>query len=426
MSRPTHTEPRRGGRPLALALTCAALAGLVVAGCGSSGNNSTTSSGGSSTGASTAGGGASTTASNGVTPAQLQATVDQAMQAHIPISSVPPLMQDALSLATPTPSAADMDKAFTCFQQTTCTLGSGKITLGYADGFGDNTWRRFSKMSAILQAMRYPDIGKIIFTNAHGQLATFQSDIRNLTAQGARAIVTYDDFGPSAYPAYTAAQRSGAVVSSFVSPLDGAPTSAVTTRVQPDICTAGRTMASVTRQAVGSAGVAYFTGTPGNPQDTAWQRCATTAGTNAIFKADTNWTPAGAQTAASALIASGKPARAILYSYSNPVPNIVKAFNSANKPVPAIITWTQDNGTSCIWRRSPFTLYQTNALNWAARVSVTATMTRLDGKSVPDAVIYPFPFVRAKASDCDPSRPADYPGTSALVPTALVTKILGG
>jgi hypothetical protein len=37
-----------------------------------------------------------------------------------------------------------------------------------------------------------------------------------------------------------------------------------------------------------------------------------------------------------------------------------------------------------------------------------------------------MPFVKAKPADCDASKPADYPGASALVPQELVTKILGG
>jgi ABC-type sugar transport system substrate-binding protein len=319
-----------------------------------------------------------------------------------------------------------MATAFACWQGNSCTLGSGNVTLGLADGFGDNTWRKFSKMSVILQAMKYPQVGKLIFTNAHGQLATYQSNLRSLTAEGAKAIVAYNDFGPSAYSAFAAAQRAGATIATYVGPNDGAPTSSITTRVEPNICQAGKDMALATKQAVGGAGVAYFTGTPGNPEDAGWQKCATQAGIKSVFSGITNWTPAGAQTAASALIASGKPAKAILYSYSNPVPNIVTAFNKASKPIPAIITWTQDNGASCQWKQKPYVLYQTNALNWAARVAVTAVITKAGGQSVPSAVFYPMPFVKAKASDCDPSKPADYPGTSALVPAQLVSKILGG
>jgi ABC-type sugar transport system substrate-binding protein len=421
MSGDRSTNARRR-RLLALAVACSALVALlVVAGCG--GDDEDSGSGASS------GGSASTSESASSVPAaDLQKTVDTVLQTtDVKADTLPPLMKEALERATPAPDQATMDKAFACWQKNSCTVGSGEITLGLADGFGDNTWRKFSKMNVILQALTYPEVGKIIMTNASGQLAKFQSDIRSLTAQGAKAIVSYNDFGPAAYPAFTAAQRSGAAVSTYVGPGDGAPVSAITTRVQPDICEAGKTMAAATEDAIGAKGpVAYFTGTPGNPQDTSWQKCATEAGIQASFKADTNWTPAGAQTATSALIASGKEAKAILYSYSNPVPNVVRTFNKANKPVPAIITWTQDNGTSCQWKKDKYTLYQTNALNWAARVSVTAALAKTSGKEAPAEVIYPLPFIKAKDADCDPSKPADYPGASALVPDALVTKILGG
>jgi ABC-type sugar transport system substrate-binding protein len=323
-------------------------------------------------------------------------------------------------------SATQLNTAWQCYKVASCTVGSGKITLGIADGFGDNTWRQFTRMSIILQALMYPEVGKIIYTNAHGVLSAYQANVRSLTAQGAKAIVGYNDFGPASYPAYQAAQTAGAVISTYVGPANGAPTSAVTTAVQPDLCQAGKTMAAATKQAVGSAPVAYFAGTPGNPQDTAWQACATQAGLTAVFSANTNWTPAGAQTAAAALIASGKPAKAILYSYSNPVPNIVNAFIKANKPIPAIITWTQNNGTTCQLKSHPYILYQTNALNWPARISVTAMVDKLDGKSVPATVIYPMPFIKSTASECNPNLSADYPGSSTLVPQALVLKILGG
>jgi ABC-type sugar transport system substrate-binding protein len=396
------------------------VATLALAGCGSSSSGGSTTPTGQPTSTNT------TTASN-VSAADLQKTVNAALQTtSIPADSLPPLMKEALSIATVPLTQAQKDKAFACWQASSCQLGSGNVTVAEADGFGDNTWRKFSKMDVILQAITYPNVGKFIYTNAHGDLSTYQSDIRSLTAQGAKVIVAYNDFGPAAWPAFAAAQRAGALVSTFVGASDGAPTSTITTRVQPDLCQVGRVMAQATHSAVGSAAVAYFTGTPGNPQDAAWQKCATQAGVNSIFNADTSWTPAGAAKAASALIASGKPAKAILYSYSNPVPNIVNTYNKAGKPIPAIITWTTDNGTLCQFKQKPYTLYLTNALNWAARVSVTALMDKLAGQSVASAVIYPMPFNKAAAAGCRAGAPADYPGASALVPDDLVAKMLGG
>ena len=145
-----------------------------------------------------------------------------------------------------------------------------------------------------------------------------------------------------------------------------------------------------------------------------------------MFNATTTWTPAGAGKAASALIASGKTVKAILYSYSTPVPNIVQSYKTAQKSVPAIVTWTTNNSTVCLLKTTKFPLYITNALNWAARVSVTATLDKVLNKQVSQAVLYPQPFVKATTSMCTPSAPAGYPGTSALVPASLTAKMLGG
>jgi ABC-type sugar transport system substrate-binding protein len=336
-------------------------------------------------------------------------------------------MKEALELATGEPTEEEMETAYECWKSNSCTIGEGPITLGLADGFGDNTWRQFSKMGVILQAMKFPEVGKIILTNAHGELATFQSNLRSLTAQGAKAIVVYNDFGPAAYSALEAAQREGAAISTYVGPNDGAPVSAINTRVQPDICQAGKDMAKATEEAIGANGpVAYFEGTPGNPEDEGWKKCATEEGIESIYEGETEWTPAGAQKAASALVASGKPVKAILYSYSNPVPSIVNVYLKAGKEIPAIITWTQNNETTCQWIEHPYKLYQTNALNWAARVSVDAVVKKTEGEEVPEAVIYPQPFSPAKKSSCEKGKPAEYPGTSALIPEFLTEKMLAG
>ena len=66
-------------------------------------------------------------------------------------------------------------------------------------------------MEVILQALTYPNIGKIIFTDAQGDLAKFQSNVRSLAAQGAKAIVSYNDFGAATLPAFQAAQATGRV-----------------------------------------------------------------------------------------------------------------------------------------------------------------------------------------------------------------------
>lgn len=417
-----------GRRAIVLAAALAATA-LGLTACGSSSKSAPSSNAGAtaSTATTAAPAGSAPAGSGANTSAGLSAILDQALgSSSVPASSIPPIMSEALTIAGQSLTSAQLSKALSCWKATSCTLGGGNVTVAEADGFGGNTWRSFSKMNIILQALAYPQIGKFIYTNANGSLSTYESNIRELTAEGVKAIVAYNDFGPAAWPAFEAAQRSGAVVSTFVGPSDGAPTSAITTRVQPDICQVGKDMAAVTQKVIGGNGpVAYFTGTPANPEDAGWQKCATEAGIQSVFNGTTNWTPSGAQQAASALIASGKAVKAILYSYSNPVPNIVQAYQTAGKPIPAIIDWTTNNSTVCLLQQNHFTMYLTNALNWAARVSLTALMDKIQGKSVPAAIYYPMPFFQATASQCTPGAPADYPGPSALVPSSLVSQMLG-
>jgi ABC-type sugar transport system substrate-binding protein len=359
-------------------------------------------------------------------PSTLQALFNTAVgKTGIPVKSAPPLVQQALTVALKPLTSAQVKKAWACYLANSCTLGKGKITIGFDDGFGDNTWRHFSKIDAIIQAMQYRQVGKIIMTNAHGVLAAFESNTRSLVAQGAKAIISYNDFGPAAYPAFIAAEKQGAVISTYVDP-EGAPTTAITTAVEPNICLAGKNMAAAVKSLIHADGpVAYLTGTAGNTEDAGWQKCATAAGIKSVFNGITDWTPAGAETAAAALIATGKPVKAIMYSYSNPVPNIVAAYTKAGKKVPPIVTFTQNNGTTCGLRQTSYPLYETDALNWAARVSVTAMVDKLSGQKVPRTVLYPMPFVRQTKKDCNPKLSADYPGASALVPMALVSKILG-
>jgi ABC-type sugar transport system substrate-binding protein len=425
-----HTLARR---PLA-AVVGAVLIALAAGACSSSGSPS------SSTSSAAAGGpGSSAPASAAVSDVTVQKLATQAFQANISLSSLPGTVQQALQAAAEPLTQAQLTTAYSCWQNSTCSTGAaGSITLGIADGFGDNTWRQFTKMEIILQALHYKQVGKIIYTNAHGLLSQFQANIRSLTAQGVKAIVTYDDFGTAAVPAFAAAQRAGAKVSAYVGGIPNAPTTAVAVQVSANICAAGTSMADTTSSLLSGKGeVAFFNGTPGNPQGAAWNQCASQefkakgGGITVAYQANTNWTPAGAQQAAAGLVSTGKPVKAILYDYADPLTQVVKAFQQAGRVSPALVTWTSNNALFGVWQQDQgtakaFDLYYTNGLNWESRVSVTAVLAALGGQSVPAQITVPMPFVKAVKGIYAASLPGTYPGPSVLVPAALVSKMLGG
>ncbi|MGZ4456904.1 MAG: substrate-binding domain-containing protein [Nocardioides sp.] len=411
------------GRPV-LAVTLTALV-LGVTACGSSGSS---------------GGGGSVSDKSVVdlstiTDAQAQATVDKALQTDtVKLADLDPTVQEAFKRASIELTSAQLDKAYECWTGTSCTIGSGKTTLGIAEAYGQNQWRKISKMEVILQAMTYPDIGKIIYTDAQGDLAKFQANVRSLAAQGAKAIVSYDDFGAAALPAFAAAQAQGAKISTFVGPVPDAPASSLANQVHGDICAAGTEMAKVAQDDLKLTGqVALLNGTPGNPQGATWNKCfedaLTPGGLTVGAKQDTDWTLAGAFKAASALVSSGKDYSGILYDYADPIPQVIDAYDKAGKKPPAIITWTSNNGMAKVWEQAQgtpraFPVYFTNALNWEGRVSVTAVMSLLAGKDAASDITVPQPFVEAKPGLYQSDRPDDYPGPSVLVPDDLMTRML--
>ena len=60
---------------------------------------------------------------------------------------------------------AMLEVALECWSNKSCETGTGgEITVALADGFGENVWREVTYMEFILQALTYPEIGEIIYT----------------------------------------------------------------------------------------------------------------------------------------------------------------------------------------------------------------------------------------------------------------------
>ena len=418
----TRRVGRSRGRKAAAALAATAL--MAVAACGSDDGGSSSSNG--------SGSGSGSEAVD-ADPAAVQELVNRAFLADIAVDELPQTVQDAFARATTELTPEQLDKAFECWEGASCEVGDGDVTLGIADGFGQNQWRKFSKMEIILQALTYPEIGKIISTDAQGDLATFQSNVRSLAAQGAKAIVTYDDFGSAALPAFQAAAQQGAFIASYVGPVPDAPEDVVHAQVHGDTCAIGEEMAQVANEELKISGpVAIFNGTAGNPQGQSWNKCFEDAINDDITvatKLDTDWTPAGVFEAASALVSSGEDVGAIFYDYADPMPQIVQAYEKAGKVTPPLVTWTSNNGLFRVWEENQgtdkaFELYFTNGLNWQGRVAVTAVMDRLAGNEVENQLVVPQPFVHAEPGVYDPKRPDDYPGPSVIVPDELIDRML--
>lgn len=167
------------GRWLPLTLLAVALPAMVAASCGG-GNDGNEPGAGASEGV---------VEELDVSAGEVDKTIERAIREPVDRGDLDPLIAEALTRAAAEPSQEQLDQAFECWQQDRCQFGDGEVTLGIADGFGGNTWREFTRMEINLQALTYPEIGEIIYTDANGEVSQMASNIRSMTAQGVDVMV---------------------------------------------------------------------------------------------------------------------------------------------------------------------------------------------------------------------------------------------
>lgn len=354
----------------------------------------------------------------------------------VKVADLDPTIVQGLEEAGRDYSPDQIEKAAGCLSQATCKIGDGDQTLAILDGAGSDLWRRITRAQITLQATSYPNIGSVTYLQADGNLQTMQANLQALIARKVTGIVTYDDFGPAMTAAYQQATNRGIPVVAYGGIPGKDATEAVVSQVASDFCDDGNQMASTTAKMLANKGnVAFFTGTPGNPQGAGWQACAETwfkqnaPDIKVVNRSNTSWTEGGAVSATTALISTGRKVDAVLYDYAKQTVNIVQTYQQAKLPVPAQVTWTSDNSLLQMWEKDQGTpnewqLAYSSSINFEGAIALAALMNHLQGKEVAPMLLFPLPFVPAKKGDYLADQPANAPGPT-LMPDALLTRVLG-
>src|SRR3954467_7106854 len=89
------------------------------------------------------------------------------------------VLVEAIEHAATPLTAEQRELALKCWKDSVCETGHGTLTVAYADGFGENVWRRVTAMEFIEQALTYPDVKKIIYTSARGDASKAIADMRS-------------------------------------------------------------------------------------------------------------------------------------------------------------------------------------------------------------------------------------------------------
>ena len=322
--------------------------------------------------------------------------------------------------------------ALKCWKDNVCKTGTGgKLTVAYVEGFGENTFRQMSKMEFILQALTYPQIGKIIYMSAHSDLSQAIADFKSVIAQKVSAIVTYPDFGDAMIPVFQQATKAGIPVSTYAWGYVTGPGKNYTTVVGEDTCRLGKAFANVMNTQVKSGDIAFMGGFPGNPLSAGWQQCEQAAlnkSIHVIANDPTNWDPSKVQGIVSGILAKYPKLKGLSYEDSAfMAQGGYAAYKAAGIPYQGVFTYrTDEDALGCLAQKlknPKLKIYYYTAGNPQIRIALTADMMKLKGAKIPPTIVFPIKLqTQAKRSMCIKGYPQQA-SASSLIPLSLLHRM---
>jgi ABC-type sugar transport system substrate-binding protein len=270
-------------------------------------------------------------------------------------------------------------------------------------------------MEFILQALTYPEVGEIVYTDANLDTQKAISDVRAMAARGVDIIVSYPDAGEALVPAYRAASDQGSQVVLWANANIGEPGTDYLTFSGTDQCGLGEAYAEVMNEALPDGGqIAFLGGTPGNTQSPAWQECERAAlnpNIEIVATADTDWTRQGALQAASGILSEHPDVNGWSYDYGDAFVGVIRAYEAAGLPLDVVATvHSDDNPLLCAWKEvgNPnFDVRHFVALFTQGRIALTAAMMANAGADVPPEIIFSTALKTIDENSCREDIPAD-------------------
>ena len=347
----------------------------------------------------------------------------------------------------------DVDKALECWSQQECDTGSGgELTLGYADGGGNdvNVWRSVSHMEAVLQALTYPEIGKIISTAANfdPDPAVAANDIRFLINSDVDFIVGYPDQGIAIADAILEAEAAGIPYIPFsagwvgLPDQDGAlvPGEDYLTVIGEDLCALGESFAQILTDGIGSGKSALLGGTPNNALSLGWQRCTveSLAGTDVTIvneppnrdttAGDTFWYNPAIPEVFSGLLSTDPDIAGYAYEYADGMLTGLQTYDELGIPVEnlTLALRTDEQSLFCDWveRNEPtYKIYYSAGGNFQSRIGVTVGVLNSKGADIPAEIVVPHVMREVTAADCDPDRANPVVSGTSLVPGEILAQM---
>jgi ribose transport system substrate-binding protein len=322
--------------------------------------------------------------------------------------------------------------ALKCWKNNGCDTGTkGKLTVAYIEQFGENVYRQMSKMEFILQALTYPQVGKIVYSSAHLDFNKAFADWKAAIAQGVDVIVTYPDFADAMIPVMKEATDAGIPVATYAWGYVTDPGKNYLTVVGEDTCVTGKTYAYVMNNRVKSGKIAFLGGFAGNPLSEGWQKCegpALRSSIDVVAKEPTDWNPSKVQQVVAGILAKHPDIKGWSYEYGlGMAQGAYAAYRAAGKPFDTVLTLrTDDVGMGCLFnqlKNPKLEMYYTSSFNSHIRVALTAGMMKLKGAKIPPKIVFPIELQNQRVRDsCVKGYPQEASATS-LIPLSLLKKM---
>jgi ribose transport system substrate-binding protein len=322
--------------------------------------------------------------------------------------------------------------ALQCWKNNGCSTGTGgKLTVAYIEQFGENVYRQMSKMEFILQALTYPQVGKIIYKSAHSDLNQGIADFKAAIAQKVSLIVTYPDYGDAMLPVMREATQAGIPVATYAWGFVTGPGTNYLTVVGEDTCNLGKAYAQIMNAKVKSGNIAFLGGFPGNPLSLGWQNCERprlNPNIHVVATEPTNWDPSRVQSVVAGILAAHPDIKGWSYEYGlGMAQGALAAYKAAGIPFNTVLTLrTDDVGMGCTFdqlKNPNLKMWYYTSGNTQIRVAFTAAMMKLKGAKIPPRIVFPIQLQNQRVRDsCVKGYPMEASATS-LIPLGLLHRM---
>ncbi len=223
--------------------------------------------------------------------------------------------------------------------------GPKKITMGFTDGFGGNSWRLVTTAAVREEVKLCPSVTKLYYADGQGKTDKAISDIKGMVAKGVKALVVFPDAGQAMLPALRSAYKAGVVTVPYRVWAGGTAGKDYNLFVGSDFVLAGKLWGEWIKKNLPNGGnILSLSGPAGNSQGADEAK-----GLQSVLGGDskykfigaqpfevTNWDPGKAQEVLTAAIAKYPQIDAITTDFGPSIVSALQAAVDSGWKVPAI------------------------------------------------------------------------------------------